>query len=125
MPTPYCDAVDEARKQKSALALHGRIGRRHERHVGERHAEKLDAGVLEIEHLLALVMDDPGGLDLPKRRFFRIVLAGLAGGIDAILQHGVIAFGAVGTRRGKARIVGRLQPQRIDKAVADNRRSDR
>ena len=99
------------RKQKAALALHRRVGRGHERHISERHAEELDARVLEIQHFLALIVNDPGGPDLPERRLFWIVLARQAGGIDAILQDRVIARGAIGACGGKARIVDGLEPQ--------------
>ncbi len=55
----------DAWEQKAAFTFDGRIGRRHERHVSQRHAEELDAGVLEIEHFLALIVNDAGGLHLP------------------------------------------------------------
>ena len=80
------------REQEAALPLHGRIRRRQKREIGDRDAEEFDAGVLEIDHLLALVMDDPGRLYLPQRWLLRIVLTGFAGGIDAVLQDGVVAF---------------------------------
>jgi hypothetical protein len=109
--------VRHRRKQKTALALDGRIGRRHERHPSQRHAEELDARVFEIEHLLGLIVNDPRRLDLPQRRLCRIVLARLAGGIDAVLQHRGIARRAIGALRGKARVVGGLETERIDEAV--------
>ena len=111
-------AVGDVGEQKAALAGHRRIGRRHEREIGERHAEELDARILEIDHLLAAVVDDPGGLDLPKRRFFRVLLTRFASGVDAVLQHRVLALVAVGARCGKAGVVDGLDPQCIDKAVA-------
>ena len=111
-------SLRQARKQKSALAFDGWIGRRHERHIGKRYPEKLDAGVFEIKHLLALIVNDAGGLDLPKRRLSRIIFAGFACGIDAVLQDGVVAAGAVGACRGKTSLVGRFESQRIDKSVA-------
>ena len=111
MPKPYWVVVLSVRHQQAALALHRRVGRRHERHIGDRHAEELDARVLEIHHLLALIVDDPRRLDLPERRLLRIVLARLAGGVDAVLEDRVIARAAVGARGGNARIVGGLEPQ--------------
>ena len=63
-------------------------------------------------------MNDARRLHLPLGRLFRIILAGLAGGIDAVLQHRVIALRAVGALRGETGIVGRLEPERIDKSVA-------
>ena len=56
-------------------------------------------------------MNDAGGLDLPKRRLSRIVLARFARRIDAVLQDGVVAAGAVSARGGKTSVVGRFQAQ--------------
>ena len=81
----------EARHQEAGLALHGRVGRREVRHVGERHAEEFELRRLEIQHLLLLVVDDAGTLDLPERRLLRIVLTRRAGRIDAVLEHRVVA----------------------------------
>ena len=39
-------SLRQTRKQKSALAFNSRIGGRHERHIGKRYPEKLDARVL-------------------------------------------------------------------------------
>ena len=80
-----------ARHQKTALALHRRIGRREIRQIRHRNAEELELGVLEIKHLVGLVMDDARALDLPQRRLLRVILAGRAGGIDAVLEHRVVA----------------------------------
>ena len=96
------------RHQKAGLALHGRIGRREIRQIRHRHAEELELGVLEVQHLLGLVVDDAGTLDLPQRRLLRIVLAGRAGGINAVFEHGVIAAGAVGAGRGHPRRIRRV-----------------
>lgn len=105
-------------KQKAALALHARIGSGHERKIHERQAEEFDARVFEIDHLLVFVADDPCGLNLPERRFLGVVLTGFAGGVDAVLQDGVGALGAIRPRRGEARVVDGLEPERIDEAVA-------
>ena len=56
-------------------------------------------------------MDDAGRFNLPERRFLRIVLTGLAGGIDAVLHDRVTALHAVGARGGKPRIVDGFEPQ--------------
>jgi hypothetical protein len=67
-------------------------------------------------------VDDPGGFDLPERRLFRIVLAGLAGGVDAVLHDRVVASCAIGARGGKAGVVDGFEPQRIDESRRGNRR---
>ena len=86
--------------------------------IGHRHAEELDLRILEIQHLLLLVVDDAGALDLPQRRLLRIVLARRAGGIDAVLEHGVVALRAVGAGGGHPRRILGIDAQRIDEAVA-------
>ncbi len=63
-------------------------------------------------------MNDARALDLPKRRFFWIVPARGAGGIYAIIEHGVIAATAVRARRRHSRGVFGVDAQRIDEAVA-------
>ncbi len=116
------DAVDragaEGRHQHAGLALHGRVGRREVRKIGEGNAEKLELRVLEIHHLLVLIMDDPHRLHLPFRRFLRIVLALLAGSVDAVLEDGEIAGRAFRARGGETGVLGSVDPQRIDEAVA-------
>ncbi|MHC2789964.1 hypothetical protein ACVMBZ_009216 [Bradyrhizobium liaoningense] len=104
--------------QEAALPLHGRVGRREIGHVGERHAEEFELCGLEIQHLLLLVVDDARTLDLPQWRLLRIVLARRAGRVDAVLEHRVVAAGAVGAARGHAGLVGRVHAQRIDETVA-------
>ena len=116
------DTVDRARAERrhqhAGLALHRRVGRREVRDLGERHTEEFEPRVLEIHHLLALIMDDAGGLDLPFRRLRGIVLARLAGGVDAVLEDRVIAARPLRAGRGEAGLLGSLEPQRIDEAVA-------
>ncbi|MGY3466856.1 hypothetical protein ACVW0I_003727 [Bradyrhizobium sp. LM6.11] len=56
-------------------------------------------------------------LDLPQRRLLRIVLARRAGGVDAVLEHRVVAAGAIGAARRHAGLVGRVHAQRIDETV--------
>jgi hypothetical protein len=63
-------------------------------------------------------VDDARCLDLPERGFVRIVFAGLAGGIDAVLQDCEVSLRAIGALRCKSRIVYRFHPKRIDEAVA-------
>ena len=109
------------RHQHAGLALDGRIGRREIGQPGDRLAEKFEAGVLEIEHLLALVVNDARGLHLPERRLPRIVLARFAGGIDAVMQNGEIAAGALGAGRRHARLVGRCPDAANPRTRRDNR----
>ncbi|MHC2947562.1 hypothetical protein ACVIJX_004710 [Bradyrhizobium diazoefficiens] len=108
----------EARHQEAGLALHGRVGRREVGHVSERHAEELELRRLEVQHLLLLVVDDAGTLDLPERWLLRIVLARSAGRVDAVLEHGVVAAGTVGARCGHPCPVGGIDPERTDESVA-------
>ena len=111
-------AADE-RHQEAGLALHGRIGRGEVRHIGDWLAEELQARILEIDHLLAGVVDHPRRLDLPQRRLFGIVLASLAGGVHAAVHHGEGAARPIGAGGRHARLVGRVETQRIDEAVPE------
>src|SRR5262249_46040351 len=110
--------IGEDRHQHAAFALHGRVGGRQVRHVHERHAEELDARILEIHHPFGLVVDDARRLHLPQRRLLGIVAARLAGGVDPGLEYREVAFAAVGAGGGDAGVVARLAAQRIDAAVA-------
>ena len=116
-PEPVDRACAVTWRQHAGLALHCRIGRRHIRKVGHRNAEELEPSVLEIKHLLALIVDDPRGFHLPFRGFLRIVLARLAGGIDAVMEDREIVrlLRALG---GEAGLFRRIQPERIDETVA-------
>ncbi len=64
-------------------------------------------------------MDDPGSLDLPERRLFRVVLARFAGGEGAAIKHGLLTTGALGTHRRETRLVRRLDPEGINEPVAE------
>ena len=50
-------------------------------------ASELQPRAFEIHHLFRLIVHDPRRFDLPFRRFGRIVLAWLAGGIHAAVKH--------------------------------------
>ena len=76
-----------ARHQETGLALHSGIRRGKIRHIRERHASELQPRAFEIHHLFRLIVHDPRRFDLPFRRFGRIVLARLAGGIHAAVKH--------------------------------------
>ena len=112
-------AVGGGRHQPAGLALHRRVRHGKIRHPQQRNAQHFQPGVLEIDHLLQLVVDDADRLDLPFRRFSRVVLARLARGIDAALKHRVIAARAFRQRRGEPGLVRRFQPQRIHETVAE------
>jgi hypothetical protein len=75
-------------------------------------------GVLEVQHLVDLVVDDAHRLHLPEWRLLRIVLAGRACRIDAVLEHRVVAAGAIGACCRHVRGVCRIGAKRIDEAVA-------
>src|SRR5712691_1126395 len=96
------------RYQESRLPFHRRIGMREEGYAEDRLAEQLENRVFVIDDPLVFVVNDALCLDLPQRRLTRVVLAGFACGVDAALEHGDIAFGAVGTRRGEAGFLRRL-----------------
>jgi len=64
-------------------------------------------------------VDDLGSFHLPQRGTRGVLLARLAGRVGALLEGGGFAAGALGTRRGEARLVRRLDAQRIDEAVAE------
>ena len=107
------------RHQEAGLALHAWVGRGEVGHVRQRHAEKLDPGVLEIHHLFSFVVDDADRLDLPQRRLLGIVLARLASGIDTALEHRVVGVGAVRAGGRHSRLVDGFETQRIDETVAE------
>src|SRR6185312_12038621 len=104
-------AEADGRHQESGLALDGRIRRREVRHVGEWLAKKFEACVLEINHLLALIVNDARRLDLPQRRFLRIVPARSASGVYAAVEDGEISVRPIGARRRQASLVGRVEAQ--------------
>ena len=116
-PQPVDRAAAEHRRQHPGFAFHRRIGRRHVRHIGQWHAAEFEQRILEIDHLLVLVVNDTCRPDLPFRRPLRILHARLAGGVDAIVEHGEIA-GALRARRRETGLLGRVEPQRVDEAVA-------
>ncbi len=87
----------------------------------QRLTEKFDARVLEIDHLFVLVVDYSRGLDLPQRRFFRIVLAWRAGGIDAIMENSEVATRSLGAGGRHARLIRRVEAQRVRRIRRGNR----
>src|SRR5262252_8678945 len=64
-------------------------------------------------------MDDPGRSDLPFRRLRHVVLARLAGRVDAALEDGHFAAGALGATGREPGLFGTINAQRIDEAVAE------
>ena len=77
----------DSRRQHAALPRHRRIGRGEIRNVGDRHACDFKPGVLEIDDVGLLVLDDFRRPHLPQRRFFWMSLARFAGGVDAVVEH--------------------------------------
>ena len=116
---PEICRIPELRGEEPGLAFHRRIGRREVGPVEQREAKHLEAGILEVDHLLGGVVDDAGCAHLPTRRLARIVLARLAGGVDAALEHRVAAVLPLGSRRGEAGPVGAFELQAVDEAVAE------
>ena len=115
---PINGAGAEGRNQHAGLALYRRIGGREIRKISQRNAEEFEPRILEIQHLLALIVDDPHSLDLPFGRLGRIIRTGFAGGVDAVVKHGEIAPRALGPGSGEAGLLGRIDSQRVDEAVA-------
>ncbi len=111
--------IVELRHQEAGLALHRGVGRGKVREIGERQPEELERGVLVIDHLLVLIVNDAGRLDLPENRLFRMVLAGFAGGIDAILEHRDVAVRAIGAGCREMGLVRGVHAQRIQEPVAE------
>ncbi|CEG08257.1 hypothetical protein BN961_01671 [Afipia felis] len=103
--------VARPRHQEAGLALHGRVGRREVRQVGEGMTEELYLRVFEVEHLFGLVVDDARGLHLPQRRVFGMVAARGAGGVGAALENRDVAIAAIGACRRHARFVRRVEAQ--------------
>jgi hypothetical protein len=64
-------------------------------------------------------VDHPRALDLPERRLLGVVLAGLAGGVHAAVEHGERAARTVGACRRHPRFVGGVETQRVDETVAE------
>ena len=111
--------VADGRKQEPGLALHRRVGDLECRQVAERYAEKLERGFLEADRLGLAVPDDPLGLQTPDRRLAGIVLARLAGRIDAVVERREDAAPALCAFGGEIRLVDGLDTQRVDEAVAE------
>ncbi len=104
---------------KSRLALDRGIRRRKIRPVEQRNSESFEPRALEVDHLLGVIVDDACRAHLPARRLLRIVLARLAGRVDAALENRVAAALPLGTRGREARLVRGLDLQRIDEAIAE------
>src|SRR5262249_29777462 len=97
--------------EDASLAYHRGIGCGKVWQPGQRLAEEFDPRVLEIHHLLALVVNYARGLHLPKRWFFRVIFARLAGGVDAIMEDCEVATGALGARGRHAGLLGGVEPK--------------
>src|SRR5690606_34080552 len=77
----------DAREQEAGFALDRRVGDLEGWEVAERHAQELEGRVLEADRLGLLVPDDLLGLDTPHRGLVGLVLARLAGRIDAVVER--------------------------------------
>src|SRR6202040_1554895 len=88
--------------------------RRKERHIGDRYAEEFERRVFKIDHFFVVLVDDALGAHAPQWRLIRIVLAGLASRVGALVENGGIAFDAFGARRAEICLVGASdRPRRI------------
>ena len=113
------DAIVQLGNQKAGLPLLGGVGPGQERKIGDRHSQQLESRVFVIDDLLDLVANDPLGVELPHARLGRIVLAGFAGGVGALVEHHGIAAGLLAARRAEMGVVGRVGLQALDKSVLE------
>ena len=113
------DAVVQLGDQKAGLPLFRGVRPRQERKIGDRHSQQLESRVLVIDDLLNLVANDPLGVELPHARLGRIVLAGFAGGVGALVEHRRLAAGPLAARRAEMGVVGRVGLQALDKSVLE------
>src|ERR687883_1770474 len=109
----------EMRVEEAGFALLGRLRGGQIGKPGHRKAEEFEAGVPVIDHLLALGVDDPGGAHLPERWLFRVVLARLAGRVDAAGEDRGLLRDPLGARGRESRLVGRFEAERLDEALAE------
>jgi len=118
-PDAEVAVVAETREKKAALALDGRVGDFKVGQRSDRQAEHLEARPLEADDLGLSVPDDLARLDAPDRRLVGLFLAGLAGGVDAVVEgrhRAVLAVGAFGREIG---LVDGLDAQLVDESVAE------
>ena len=113
------DAIVQLGNQKAGLPLFGGVGPGQERKIGDRHSQQLESRVFVIDDLLDLVANDPLGVELPHARLGRIVLAGFAGGVGALVEHHGLAAGLLAARRAEMGVVGRVGLQALDKSVLE------
>ncbi len=109
--------VAETRHQKAAGALDrrlrlGKIGR-----VEHRPAIDLQHHVAKFDQLELLVVADFAGPQLPGRRGAGVVLAQIAGRVDAAPQFEAVAVGAPRGVGGKPRAVGEQHPHILRECV--------
>src|SRR5690606_39936323 len=89
------------------------------RHERTRHAERLEARLLEADGLRLAIPDDLLCLDAPYRRLIGLFLTRLAGGVDAAGEGRDVAFAAIRVLRGEIGVVGCLHAQGVDEAVPE------
>ena len=111
--------VGKTRKQEAALALHCRVCHLECREIGKWHTKELEAAMFKTNRLRRAVPDDLARLDLPENRLVRILRAGFAGRIDAIVERRDFAVAAFSAFGGKAGVVRRLDTKAVHEAVAE------
>ena len=114
MPEPSSVSWRVARHQEAALALDCRVGNFKSRQECQRHAEHFEAATLKANGFLLAVPDDLLRTNLPQGRLVRLRAAGLASGIDTIIERCQFAADTLGALGCKTGIVGRFDAQCID-----------
>jgi len=106
-------------EKEAGFALDRMIGHFDRRQDGDGAAEQFESCLFQPYCVLLAVLDDALGLDLPERRAFRMVGAGQAGGVDALVENHVRAVHPLAAFGGQAGVVGGLDSQRLDEAVGE------
>ncbi len=118
-PVAELRLVERLGLKEAGLLRHRRVGRGEVGHVGDGQSEELEVGVLVVDHLLVVLVDDPLRTDAPKRRLVGIVLARVAGGVGAPVEDGGVAPDPFHARRAVVGLLRRVGPQAVDEAVAE------
>ena len=77
------------------------------RQFGDRNPGKLEGDIFVIDSLRLVIGDDRRGPNLPERWLFRLFRAGLAGGVEAVIERGPDPGLAAPGRRTEAAAVRR------------------
>ena len=106
-------------RQEAGFPLDRRIGNLRHGEVGDRQPEEFETRVLEADRLGFAVPDHAARLDAPDRRPVRVLLAGRAGGVDAVEEGGQAPALALGAFGRDVCLVHGFDAQRVDEALAE------